>query len=78
MQCGKVNFDSKSEAKHAANTIAKRSGRRRMRAYLCKDCGAWHLTKGDIDFKDVTTKKKDRKDDYRKHPKRALADNGAD
>lgn len=41
--CTKTQFKSAAIAKHAATTISRRNGDRRMRPYLCEHCRKYHL-----------------------------------
>lgn len=43
---GKRKHSSKTNARSAAKRFAKKYGANTMRAYKCKHCKAWHLTKG--------------------------------
>lgn len=41
--CGKIPYDSKSEATDALKHIRERKGKGTLQAYKCPRCSSWHL-----------------------------------
>ena len=49
--CNKMSFVSKADAmndvkitRNGTRNLTRRSNNKKMRAYLCPECEAWHLT----------------------------------
>lgn len=43
MDCPKVTYHSRREARHAAKLLRSNAGAP-FRAYACPDCGGWHVS----------------------------------